>query len=895
MAVDVRLTPHGRLLVTLASSDDSAADPWLKRVLAGFSKCQAAGLFALASHRPELPPPIDLAFWRDFACRYLTALCRTSPEDDEVLPSIPPPADEELAALVSAAPPMTGGEYLNETVLRSLWQELDAWVRDQVAGASSLHAWLKQHAPVWHRVGRVCFHLAERRDSEDFPFAFLATYTTRLSKAGRVQHQPLSRALKECAGNRRALLNLLMPVQRAAERVPFVKELVDSGDIFHPLAWTPQEAFRFLKSVPELEECGILVRVPDWWSQRPRVRVNVTVGEQRQARLGADALLDFDVRVAVGDRTLSNKELRQILKGGEGLVYVRGQWVEVDPEKLRQTLDHWRQVQESAGRTGLSFVEAMRLLAGAPADLHADGALDRELREWSTVRAGNWLSRVLKELRQPDGSIRFELNGSFRGTLRPYQEVGCRWLWLLANLGLGGCLADDMGLGKTVQVLALLQALKEQKPSPKPSLLVVPASLLANWKAEIARFTPELQTCFVHPSELDRRALSALARSPSRKLKGVDLVITTYTMLLRQQWLQEVDWRLVILDEAQAIKNPSARQTRAVKRLTAEARFALTGTPLENRLTDLWSLFDFLCPGLLGSARQFKEFVRALQAREQERYAPLRNLVRPYILRRLKTDKSVISDLPEKTEMKVYCGLTRKQASLYAQTVKELARRLQDTSGIERRGTVLAYLMRFKQICNHPSQLCGDGAYEPGDSGKFERLGAICEEIASRQEKALIFTQFREMTEPLAAFLEEIFGRPGLVLHGGTPVKRRRKLIEAFQDDDGPPFFVLSLKAGGTGLNLTAATHVIHFDRWWNPAVENQATDRAFRIGQRRNVLVHKFVCRGTVEEKIDALIDEKSQLAEDILQGGAEVLLTEMTDEELLQTVALDITRAVM
>jgi len=349
---------------------------------------------------------------------------------------------------------------------------------------------------------------------------------------------------------------------------------------------------------------------------------------------------------------------------------------------------------------------------------------------------------------------------------------------------------------------------------------------------------------------------------------------------------------VLILDEAQAIKNPASRQTRATKKLKATSRIALTGTPIENRLGDLWSLFDFLCPGLLGSASRFKAFTKSLAAGENDQYAPLRNLVRPYILRRLKTDKSIISDLPEKTEVHAWCGLSKTQAALYRKEIKQLATSLETLDGMKRRGLVLATLMRLKQICNHPSQLLGDDRYDPGSSGKFARLAELCEEIASRQEKLLVFTQFREITGPLAAFLTEQFGQPGLVLHGGTPVKQRKRLVDEFQQEDGPPFFILSLKAGGTGLNLTEASHVIHFDRWWNPAVENQATDRAFRIGQRNNVLVHKFVCQGTVEEKIDALITEKSALASDLLEGSAETLLTEMNNEELLELVSLDVNK---
>jgi non-specific serine/threonine protein kinase len=348
-----------------------------------------------------------------------------------------------------------------------------------------------------------------------------------------------------------------------------------------------------------------------------------------------------------------------------------------------------------------------------------------------------------------------------------------------------------------------------------------------------------------------------------------------------------------VLDEAQAIKNPNAKQTRSAKKLKAGSRFALTGTPVENRLGDLWSIFDFINPGLLGSPKEFTKFTKRLADRPHNPYGPLRELVRPYILRRLKTDKSVIADLPDKTEVKAFCQLSRKQAALYQQAVDDLAEQLDDVDGIRRKGLVLSFLMRFKQICNHPSQWLGDGAWSEVDSGKWTRLRDIAEVIAAKQERVLVFTQFREVTAPLASYLGSIFGRPGLVLHGETAVKDRKDLVRRFQQDESVGFFVLSLKAGGTGLNLTAASHVIHFDRWWNPAVENQATDRAYRIGQNKNVLVHKFVCQGTVEEKIDQMIESKRQIAQDMLEGGADLLLTEMKDDELLKLVALDLNAA--
>ncbi len=454
------------------------------------------------------------------------------------------------------------------------------------------------------------------------------------------------------------------------------------------------------------------------------------------------------------------------------------------------------------------------------------------------------------------------------------------------RLGLGACLADDMGLGKTIQVLAFLLQVRNHSPEDKrASLLVAPASLIANWQAEAARFTPSLRLWVGHPTNPTFTSTGPIP-------EGIDLVLTTYGMLGRSTALQGQDWRLVILDEAQAIKNNSSSQTKAVKKLKASVRVAMSGTPVENSLADLWSLFDFICPGLLGTPKAFRDFANR-QSKEKHHFGPLRNLTRPYILRRLKTDKSIISDLPEKTEVKTYCSLSKRQTVLYTEGVRELSKIITSAEPMKRRGMILAFLSRFKQICNHPDHWLGNGPFALADSGKFERLAELASQISERQEKVLVFTQFQEMTAPLATFLESIFKRKSLVLHGGTPLDERKKMVDVFQDEKGPPCFILSLKAGGVGLNLTAASHVIHFDRWWNPAVENQATDRAFRLGQKNNVLVHKFICRGTVEDKIDGMIDNKKALAEDVLGAGGEVALTEMSNEEVMRFVTLDMSAA--
>ena len=785
---------------------------------------------------------------------------------------------------------MPGAEYLTAEVLSALWEEIgEAFSAEQAESGATVQEFLKRLNPAWNVVGRVHFNLAENRKDEEAPFAFLATYTSRLSAHGQPQHQPLGQALREYAGqaNTERLLALLLPVQRAAERCAWLKQMVEGGEVFHPLRWSVEEAFRFLGDVPELEHAGVVVRMPATWrAGRPsRPRVTATVGGQAPAGLGTEALLDFRMDVTLDGETLSPAEVQALLSGSNGLALIRGRWVEVDRERLERTLERFQEAERLAAQDGLGFTEAMRMLAGA--DIAPDSAANGADPDWSRVVAGAWLTETLKGLRSPEGLARIDPGGELRGTLRPYQHIGVRWLYLLSRLGLGACLADDMGLGKTIQVLSLLLVQRAEPATQKlPSLLVAPASLLANWAAEIERFAPSLTALIAHPSALPVEELKSLAPD---KLAAMDLVITSYGSLQRLPWLANTAWRLVILDEAQAIKNAGAKQTRAAKRLSAHARIALTGTPIENRVGDLWSIFDFLNPNLLGSAKAFTSYTKRLAQRPANPYGPLRDLVRPYLLRRLKTDRSVISDLPDKTEVKAYCPLSRKQAALYQQAVQALAEALADAEGIRRRGVVLAFLMRFKQICNHPSQWLGDGAWAEDDSGKWARLRELSEVIAAKQEKALVFTQFREITAPLASFLGAVFGRPGLVLHGETEVKKRKELVKRFQEDESVPFFVLSLKAGGSGLNLTAASHVVHFDRWWNPAVENQATDRAFRIGQTRNVLVHKFVCKGTVEDKIDALIESKQQLSQGLLEGGGEINLTEMRDEELLRLVALD------
>ena len=883
----LRLTPQGHLVLEEAEDSPDLEDKIAARLVEAFAQGSGHGLMRLGTGEVGRTLPPVLVWWRDFAARYVAGLCLRSSDTDV---TAAPLDGGELATLVLTAPMMPGAEYLNQDVLEALWEEVGTvFAASLAASGMDLQTFLKSLNPAWNLVGRVHFNLAENRRDPDLPFAFLATYTTGLSARATAQHVPLGQALREYSGaaNRDKLLSLLVPVQRAAETCDWLKAMVDAGEIFHPLRWGAGEAARFLASVPELESAGVVVRMPAAWrANRPaRPRVTATIGATPPSATGLDGLLDFQMEVTLEGEPLAADEIAALLAGTEALVLLRGQWVEVDRERLEHAMRQFKEAETLAAETGLSFAEAMRMLVGADAaianDSNGGGATD-----WSGVTAGPWLAKTLKALRSPDGGS-VDPGPALKGTLRPYQKAGVQWMHLLSGLGLGACLADDMGLGKTIQVLSLLLVLGRKNTEKRPSLLVAPASLLANWAAEMERFAPSLKALIVHPSAMTAEGMKQL--TPDR-FAGLDLTITSYGTLLRLPVLAETSWNLLVLDEAQAIKNPNAKQTRAAKTLKAKARIALTGTPVENHLGDLWSIFDFINPGLLGTSRQFASYARGLAERTHNPYGPLRDLVRPYILRRMKTDKSVIADLPDKTEVKAYCTLSRKQAALYAQTVSELAEALEGAEGIQRKGVVLATLMRLKQICNHPSQWLKDHAWSEEDSGKFARLREIAEVVAARQEKMLIFTQFRETTAPLETFMARIFGRAGLVLHGGTAVKGREAMVRAFQEDETVPFFILSLKAGGFGLTLTAASHVVHFDRWWNPAVENQATDRAFRIGQKKNVLVHKFICQGTVEEKIDAMLEAKKTLSEDLLAGSGEINLTEMKDDALLRLVTLDL-----
>jgi len=661
---------------------------------------------------------------------------------------------------------------------------------------------------------------------------------------------------------------------------PIMKSLRTARPEACPL--TVGEAYAFLREVgPLLEGSGFGVLVPPWWD-KPGARLGVRARLQTapsvtgQGILTMDTLVQFDWELAVGDQPLNYEEFQRLAALKMPLVQVRGQWVLLQSDQIEAAIAFWEKKRKQAE---MSLRDALGMALGADEEF---GGLALH-----GVETSGWLDDLLAQLRAGDRLRELPPPQGFVGQLRPYQVRGYSWLTYLRKWGMGACLADDMGLGKTIQAIALLLGERQAAGNGVgPALVICPTSVVGNWKREIQRFAPDLQVMVHHGG--DRARGEELVTTAQEH----DVIISTYGLARRDvEDLIQVPWSDVILDEAQNIKNPQAKQTQAIRKLPAANRIAMTGTPVENRLSELWSIMQFLNPGFLNSQAGFRKSFALPIERYQDKAATerLKGLVGPFILRRVKTDPTIIQDLPDKLEMKVYCNLSAEQATLYEAVVKESLERINSAGeGIERRGVVLGALTRLKQVCNHPAQFLGDGSALSGRSGKLDRLGEMLEEALSVGDRALVFTQFAEMGHMLRAYLQSLFGVEVLFLHGGTPQKQRDRMVARFQQGRASlPIFILSLKAGGTGLNLTAANHVFHYDRWWNPAVENQATDRAFRIGQTRDVQVHKFLCAGTLEERIDEMIESKKALAESVVDAG-EGWLTELSTDELRDIMSL-------
>ena len=782
-----------------------------------------------------------------------------------------PAGVEAWLIALTAADPVVGAEGLE---LAALSEQLDAW-----RGAMEHYA--------AHRTFRTCFRLSAPEE----PASPVAEEPWRVEILMQAKDDPsvLVPAQDVWSSNGDGLRVLGRLIEDPQERL--------LGGLGHALRlWPDLElalrevaptdialntdgAFRFLRdAVPALEQAGFGVLSPAWWDKRLRLKLTAEPFKEWDEGSGLfslDGLCAYEWRIAVGDATLSVSELRELAAMKLPLVMSRGQWIVLRSEDVE---------------AALKFFEGRRERGEAPAaELLREGlALDAGRDELPAIEieTTGWL----RELLSPGGERKLRqipTPATFGGELRPYQQRGLAWLSFLSSLGLGACLADDMGLGKTPQTLALLLAEREGRKSRKrlgPTLLICPVSVVGNWQREAERFAPSLRVLVHHGPERSKgRVFTAAAQR-------ADLVITTYALAVRdRETLAAAEWERVVLDEAQNIKTSDAKQTRAIRSLAARHRIALTGTPVENRLTELHSIMDFLNPGLLGPAATFKRCYATPIERYRDPHATerLRQATGPFLLRRLKTDTSIITDLPEKIEMRIDCHLTKEQATLYQAVVYEMIEKAEHTTGIERSGIILAALMKLKQACNHPAHLLKDRSALGGRSGKLARLEEILAEALAEGDKALCFTQFAEFGHLLRRHLQEQLGREVLFLHGGTAQAARDEMVKRFQADGGPPLMILSLKAGGTGLNLTAANHVVHFDRWWNPAVEDQATDRAFRIGQRKNVQVRKLTCVGTVEERIDMLIAQKKDLAERIV-GTGERWITELDTDQLRELVTL-------
>jgi SNF2 family DNA or RNA helicase len=645
------------------------------------------------------------------------------------------------------------------------------------------------------------------------------------------------------------------------------------------------EAYRFLvEAGPMLESSGFAVLVPNWWGRQARLRARVSMRGQDQSDqvaryLNTENLVRYQWQLSLGGQPISRDEFEQLVALKQPIVQFKGEWVTLNPEQIESALKFFEQ-SEQAPEGEMGLLDALKMSA----DLEDAEIEGMEIE--NTVVEG-WLNDLFERLRQPEQAAVPQIPNSLKANLRPYQERGFGWLAQMQQLGLGACLADDMGLGKTLQTITVWLYEREQLGIKRPSLLVCPTSVVGNWQHELSRFAPSLK---VYKHQGPTRHKDGNFASAAKK---ADVVLTSYSLLSRDlDFLDELDWANVVLDEAQNIKNPSTKQAQAARKLRGDYKLALTGTPVENRLSELWSIFHFLNPGYLGSRQSFRSQFAIPIERYGDEHATgaLRKLTAPFILRRLKTDPTIIQDLPEKFENKVYCTLTAEQATLYEAVVREEMEQIEQADeDMARRGSILRMLTRLKQVCNHPAHFLGEGEGAELDdrSGKLERLVEMLEEVRDVDERALIFTQYAQMGDLLQPYLREVLVDEVLFLHGGTPTKKREEMIRLFQSPNGPPIFILSLKAGGTGLNLTNANHVFHFDRWYNPAVENQATDRAFRIGQTKTVQVHKFIALGTLEEHIDEMIEHKKALADQVV-GTGEAWLSELDNTQLRELVTL-------
>ena len=824
----------------------------------------------LAVDLPLLPEELILEFLNSIIdAQIRDMLASQSPIENRLMMSLPPAVQQWLQALTGAS------NKINDDAmgLERLDAALKAWIlplQYQLTGKASFRTCFQLHPPKSGKTDWILAYLLQAADNSEF-----------LVDAATIWKYPVEKLVYQNRTIEQPQETFLRGLGLASRLYPVIAPSLETeSPQFCQL--TPMQAYEFIKSVAwRLEDKGLGVILPpslanrEGWSNRLGLKISAETPKKKQGRLSLQSLLNFQWQLAIGGQTVSKAEFDKLVALNSPLVEINEEWVELHPQDIKTAQNFFASRKEEIS---LSLEDALRISTG-----------DTQVIEKLPVvsfEASGVLQELVGVLTNNQDIQPLPTPSNFHGQLRPYQERGAAWLAFLERWGLGACLADDMGLGKTIQFIAFLLHLQEQDALENPTLLVCPTSVLGNWEREVNKFAPTLKVLQHHGDKRPK------GKTFTETVKKYDLVITSYSLVQRDiKLLQTVNWQIVVLDEAQNVKNADAKQSQAVRQLETTFRIALTGTPVENRLQELWSILDFLNPGYLGN----KQFFQRRFAMPIEKYGDtaslmqLRSLVQPFILRRLKTDKQIIQDLPEKQEMTVFCGLTAEQAQLYQQLVDESLVEIESAEGLQRRGMILALLIKLKQICNHPAQYLKESSLAKHNSAKLQRLEEMLEEVLAEENRALIFTQFAEWGKLLKPYLEKQLGREILFLYGSTSKKQREEIIDRFQNDpQGPRIMILSLKAGGVGLNLTRANHVFHFDRWWNPAVENQATDRVFRIGQTKNVQVHKFVCTGTLEEKINDMIESKKQLAQQVV-GAGEEWLSELDTDKLRNLLLLD------
>lgn len=822
----------------------------------------------LAIDLPLLPQELILSFLNHITDHQLRLMVGSqSPLEPRIMMSLPNPLQQWLKGLINENNTINGagGERLKTT--------LKAWtlpLQYQLTGKALFRTCFQLLPPENQEPNWTLKYFLQAADNPEF-----------LIEAAIIWQQPVDKLVYQHRTIEQPQETFLRGLGLASRLYPTITASLEtaSPEFCH---LTPTQAYEFIKAIIwRFEDSGLGVILPpslanrEGWANRLGLKISAESPQQKSGRLGLQSLLNFQWQLAIGGQTISKIEFDKLVKLNSPLVEINGEWVELRPQDIKTAQNFFSSRNE---QMSLSLEDALRISKG-------DTQIIEKLPVVSFEASGA-LEELIGALTNNQEIQTLPTPSNFTGQLRPYQERGVAWLAFLERWGLGACLADDMGLGKTIQFIAFILHLQEENVLEKPTLLVCPTSVMGNWQKEVSKFAPTLKVLEYHG---DKRPQG---KTFTEVVKKHDLVITSYALIHRDiKLLKTVEWQIIVLDEAQNIKNSESKQSQAVRQLETTFRIALTGTPVENRLQELWSILDFLNPGYLGN----KQFFQRRFAMPIEKYGDtaslnqLRSLVQPFILRRLKTDKDIIQDLPEKQEMTVFCGLTSEQATLYQQLVDQSLVEIESAEGLQRRGMILGLLVKLKQICNHPAQYLKLATLEKHHSGKLQRLEEMLDEVLELDNRALIFTQFAEWGKLLKPYLEKKLGREIFFLYGSTSKKQREEMIDRFQHDpQGSPIMILSLKAGGVGLNLTRANHVFHFDRWWNPAVENQATDRVFRIGQTRNVQVHKFVSTGTLEEKINDMIESKKQLAEQVV-GAGEDWLTEMDTDQLRNLLILD------